>query len=83
MAVALREDDSLDFYSDFRHVDSSNKGDRFTEIATDFKQFYIKKWTGEKTKKVDTPLGKIEETVQTYEVFKCALQWRNRIGRSS
>jgi hypothetical protein len=47
VAVALRSDLSLDFYSDFRHVDSSNKGEKYTEIDADYKQFYIKKYSEE------------------------------------
>ena len=43
VAVAIRENGQLDFYSDFRLVDQSREGQVFIDIECDFKQFYIKK----------------------------------------
>ena len=41
VAVALRENGQLDFYSDFRLVDQSLATEKFIKIECDFKQFYF------------------------------------------
>ena len=44
--MALREDNSIDFYSDYRLVDQEvNKDGKYSgvQIEVDFKSFYIKK----------------------------------------
>ena len=37
VAVAIRENGQLDFYSDFRLVDQSLEGENFVDIECDFK----------------------------------------------
>ena len=43
VAVALRQNGQLDFYSDFRLVDQSLEGEMYLDIECDFKQFYVKR----------------------------------------
>ena len=43
VAVALRKNQQLDFYSDFRLVDQSLEGEKYFDIECDFKQFYVKR----------------------------------------
>ena len=59
----------LDFYSNFRHVDSTHGEDEFEEIAADFKQFYLAK--------------KKTESKEFTDIMKCALHWKNRIGETT
>ena len=79
--MALRENYRLDFYSDFRLVDQSLPKDKFIDIEADFKQFYIKKVRNEEEIAADRKAGKKETS--DHAIYKCALQWKNRIGMTS
>ena len=61
VAVAIRENGQLDFYSDFRLVDQSLAEEKFVDIECDFKNFYIKR-------KVGDGLGELSAAT----LFKCA-----------
>ena len=74
VAVALRENGRLDFYSDFRLVDQSLEGETYTDIQCDFKQFYFRRQGSvSTTSKKGNKIKVGHQSLSASDLFKSAL----------
>ena len=73
MAVALREDCSLDFYADFCYFGSTTKGEEYSEVHFDFKNFYFRK----KIKADKSSNDSNKAKTSYFALSKCKLSWKS------